>query len=60
MGPGAKLSSVEEVQLVARVSRSGNAQPVAGDWQGRLDAPVSVNGDPGEIPVLTIDSLLTE
>lgn len=60
MGPGAKLSSVEAVQLVARVSRSGNAQPVAGDWQGRLKGPVLVDGDTGEIPVLTIDSRLTE
>ena len=58
MGPGATLSSVEEVQLMARISRTGNAQADAGDWQGRVDAPVEVGA--GEIPVLVIDSRLAE
>jgi cytochrome c-type biogenesis protein CcmH len=58
MGPGATLSSVEEVQLMARISRTGNAQAAAGDWQGRVGASVEVGG--GDIPVLVIDSRVAE
>jgi cytochrome c-type biogenesis protein CcmH len=36
--PGGKpLSSVDEIQLVARISVSGNAAPAAGDLEGRSD-----------------------
>jgi cytochrome c-type biogenesis protein CcmH len=58
MGPGARLSSVEEVQLMARISRTGNAQAGAGDWQGRIDGPVEVGA--GDTPVLIIDSRIAE
>jgi cytochrome c-type biogenesis protein CcmH len=34
MSPAAKLSDAEEVVIVARVSRSGRAQPQAGDLEG--------------------------
>ncbi len=41
MAPGMNLSSVREVLLVARVSRSGQAMPQAGDLQGTA-GPISV------------------
>lgn len=34
MSPAAKLSDAKEVEIVARVSRSGTAQPQAGDLEG--------------------------
>ena len=34
MSPSAKLSDAKEVEIVARVSRSGRAQPQAGDLEG--------------------------
>jgi cytochrome c-type biogenesis protein CcmH len=60
MGPAGKLSSAEEVQVMARISRTGNAKSEAGDWQGRIDRPVAVGDDSGEVPVLVIDSRLAE
>ena len=42
MSPAARLSSAQQVVVGARVSRSGNAAPSAGDYQV-LSAPVSVN-----------------
>lgn len=41
MSPEMKLSSVQNVVVGARISRSGNAMPQPGDLQG-LSAPVSV------------------
>ncbi len=41
MSPDMKLSSVQNVVVGARISRSGNAMPQPGDLQG-LSAPVSV------------------
>ncbi|MEO0443879.1 MAG: c-type cytochrome biogenesis protein CcmI [Pseudomonadota bacterium] len=40
MAPGMNLSSAEQVELVARVSPTGNAIPQPGDWQATL-GPVS-------------------
>ena len=34
MSPTAKLSEAKEVVIVARVSRSGQAQPQPGDFEG--------------------------
>lgn len=44
MTPQAKLSQVDHVDLVARVSASGQAQPQSGDLYGRLQ-DVAVGGD---------------
>jgi cytochrome c-type biogenesis protein CcmH len=41
MSPAARLSSVGQVVVGARVSKSGNAMPQAGDWQA-LSSPVPV------------------
>ena len=34
MGPAARLSSAKQVIVGARISKSGNAAPAAGDLQG--------------------------
>ena len=34
MGPQMKLSAFDQVVVIARISKSGNAMPQAGDWQG--------------------------
>ncbi|WP_066963671.1 c-type cytochrome biogenesis protein CcmI [Microbulbifer sp. Q7] len=36
MMPGRSLSTVNEVQLVARLAIGGNARPAPGDWQGEV------------------------
>jgi cytochrome c-type biogenesis protein CcmH len=41
MSPAAKLSSAQQVVVGARVSRSGNAMPQAGDWEV-ISAPVAL------------------
>jgi cytochrome c-type biogenesis protein CcmH len=41
MSPAARLSSVQQVVVGARVSKSGNAMPQPGDWQA-LSSPVPV------------------
>jgi cytochrome c-type biogenesis protein CcmH len=37
MAPGNSLSRQQQVKVIARVSRSGNAIAQAGDWQGRSE-----------------------
>lgn len=58
MSPSASLSGAEEVELVARLSRDGDATPKPGDWQGTL-GPVSVS-DPPESMELMIDKPIAE
>jgi cytochrome c-type biogenesis protein CcmH len=41
MSPAAKLSSVQQVVVGARISKSGNAMPQPGDWQV-ISSPVAV------------------
>lgn len=57
MSPQQSLSTVQQVVVGARVSRSGNAMPQAGDWQG-LSGAVSVGATDLRIeiaqPVATI------
>ena len=53
MAPGMSLSSFDQVEVVARVSRSGNAVPESGDWQ-ITQGPVSLGEEPSRI-VLVID-----
>ncbi len=55
MAPSARLSSVESVTVTARVSRSGQPLPQAGDLQGSIDN-VSVDG--GESLTIRIDTRL--
>ncbi|WP_250657696.1 c-type cytochrome biogenesis protein CcmI [Alkalimarinus coralli] len=52
MGPMAKLSSVKEVSIVARVSKSGQPGAMPGDLQG-IVSPVKVGG--GEVVKILID-----
>jgi hypothetical protein len=40
--PSQKLSDVEQVEIVARISRTGNAMPTRGDVIG-VTRPVTVN-----------------
>ena len=47
MAPGMNLSSAEQVELVARVSPSGNAIAQPGDWQATL-GPVSTRSQASE------------
>ncbi|HEY5718664.1 MAG TPA: c-type cytochrome biogenesis protein CcmI [Motiliproteus sp.] len=56
MGPMAKLSSVEQVQIKAMVSRSGTPGAKAGDMEG-IVTPVAVHGNSEVIKVL-IDQLV--
>ena len=38
MNPERKLSSAGEVRIKARISKSGNAMPQPGDWEGSLES----------------------
>ncbi|MEQ9544920.1 MAG: c-type cytochrome biogenesis protein CcmI [Marinobacter sp.] len=58
MSPDNRLSDASEVLLVARLSRSGNAMPQAGDWQGELNNPVAVSDDQAVAATLVIDHQL--
>lgn len=58
MSPDNRLSDASEVLLVARLSRTGNAMPQAGDWQGELNDPVTVSDDQGVAATLIIDHQL--
>lgn len=60
MSAGAKLSEAGEVRLQARLSRTGNASPQAGDWQGTVDQPVPVVEGEGEPVTLVIDTQLVQ
>lgn len=60
MSPEAKISSVDEVMITARLSRSGSAMAQAGDWQGNLDMPVAVGADTDAPIELVIDQQLTD
>jgi len=42
MSPQTKISDVESVRVQARLSRSGNALPQPGDWQGQVTEPILV------------------
>ncbi|MCP5160387.1 MAG: c-type cytochrome biogenesis protein CcmI [Hahellaceae bacterium] len=55
MGPMTKISTAQEVTLVARVSKSGTAAASPGDLEGRL-SPVQVGS--GEVIKLTINTLV--
>lgn len=56
MGPMAKLSSAEQVEIIARISKSGTPQPQPGDIEG-LAGPVVVSQQE-EAVVLVIDKVL--
>lgn len=54
MSPQAKLSSVGEVEILARVSKSGMAAPEPGDLQGMI-GPINVKESEGKLLSLVID-----
>lgn len=58
MSPAASLASVEQVELVARLSRSGDAVPKVGDWEVRM-GPVDLNNLPESLS-LVIDEPIAE
>jgi cytochrome c-type biogenesis protein CcmH len=60
MSADAKLSEAGKVRLQARLSRSGDARPQAGDWQGEVDQPVAVVEGAGEPVTLVIDTQLVQ
>jgi len=55
-----KVSTASEVMVAARVSRSGNAMPEAGDWQGSLETPIAVSDEEQAPTTLVIDQQLTD
>lgn len=58
MSPNARISDANEVMVTARLSRSGSAEPQAGDWQGSTEEAVSVTGEDDSPVNLTIDKRL--
>ncbi|WP_084646214.1 c-type cytochrome biogenesis protein CcmI [Marinimicrobium agarilyticum] len=58
MSPAASLASVNQVELVARLSKSGDASAQPGDWQGSL-GPVDLSDIPDSL-TLTIDEAIAE
>ncbi len=51
MGPMAKLSSVTEVEVIARVSKAGTPQPQSGDIEG-LTGPIVLRDQTQPLPVV--------
>jgi len=51
MLPTMKLSSSPQVVVGARISRSGNATPQSGDFQG-LSPPLAVAGQDGVVDLV--------
>ncbi|MBL1274150.1 MAG: c-type cytochrome biogenesis protein CcmI [Oceanospirillales bacterium] len=58
MAPQSVISGANEVVVTARLTRSGNINAQAGDWQGSTDAPVAVSEVPGSPVALVIDQQL--
>jgi len=60
MAPQAVISGAEKVVVTARLTRSGNINAQAGDWQGSTDSPIEVSEDQGAPVVLVIDQQLID
>lgn len=58
MTPSMSLGSVDNVEVVARISQDGTASAKAGDWQGSF-GPVDVKAAPADLSV-KIDQKLTQ
>ena len=58
MRPSVKVSAASEVMVAARISRSGNAMPQTGDWQGSLESPLAVSNNEQSPTTLVIDQQL--
>jgi len=56
MGPMAKLSSAEQVEVVARVSKSGTPQPQSGDIEGVV-GPIQLRSQQGAV-TLSLDRVV--
>lgn len=50
MAPGMTIKSFEQLELVARISKSGSPAAQSGDWQGAV-GPVSLNSITGPIDI---------
>ncbi|WP_372965998.1 c-type cytochrome biogenesis protein CcmI [Marinobacter sp.] len=59
MSPEAAISAVDEVVIVARLSRSGSISPQPGDWQGEVKAAVLSPGAGSQPVELVINQQLT-
>lgn len=51
MAPGMDINSVEQLELVARISKSGSPAPQSGDWQGSM-GPVSAQELDGPVDIV--------
>jgi cytochrome c-type biogenesis protein CcmH len=64
MSPQTRISDVTSVEVQARISRSGDATPRPGDWQGQVADPIPVTsateGDGSDAVTLVIDTQLTD
>jgi len=60
MSPQATISSVDQVVVTARLSRSGSVNAQAGDWQGSTDTPVAVNESQDAPVAVVIDQQLID
>ncbi len=60
MSPQATISSVDEVVVTARLSRSGSVSAQAGDWQGSTDLPIAVNEGQDAPVAVVIDQQLID
>lgn len=58
MTPAMSLGSVDNVELVARISQDGTATAKAGDWQGSL-GPVDMTSVPADLNI-TIDQQVAQ
>ncbi len=58
MPPAAKISDVSEVQVVARITRSGSPSAQPGDWQGGIATPLTVTDNLEATTRIVIDQRL--
>jgi cytochrome c-type biogenesis protein CcmH len=56
MAPGMSLSKFDQVEVVARISASGNAIPVSGDWQAS-EGPVTLGDEPSRLELIIAEQI---
>ena len=57
MAPGMGLDSVDQLQLVARLSKSGGVTPSAGDWQASI-GPLRLNDKNSDLNMVIAEPVL--